>query len=165
AGPARAGAARSRRARAGSAPGRAGPSRTAPAAGRHARADCFGFVDVCQRSGNDQREQRTRLPANATHVNTQDHPNSFSARDTLRVGGREYRYWRLTALGDRFDLATLPYSLKILLENLVRFEDGRSVTQADVEALASWQPGKPSTKEIAYRPARVLLQDFTGVPC
>ncbi|HZO95542.1 MAG TPA: aconitate hydratase AcnA [Candidatus Baltobacteraceae bacterium] len=98
-------------------------------------------------------------------MNTQDHPNSFSARDTLRVGGREYRYWRLTALGDRFDLATLPYSLKILLENLVRFEDGRSVTQADVEALASWQPGKPSTKEIAYRPARVLLQDFTGVPC
>ena len=95
---------------------------------------------------------------------TQLHPNSFSARDTLRAGDREYTYFRLAALG-RDDLATLPYSLKILLENLVRCEDGRSVTKADIDALASWQPGAPSTKEIAYRPARVLLQDFTGVPC
>jgi aconitate hydratase len=96
---------------------------------------------------------------------TQTHPNSFSARDTLRVGGREYTYFRLAALGEHHDLATLPYSLKILLENLVRFEDGRSVSRDDIEALASWQPGTPSSKEIAYRPARVLLQDFTGVPC
>ena len=96
----------------------------------------------------------------------QDHPNSFSARDTLRVGDREYTYFRLSALADQgHDLATLPYSLKILLENLVRFEDGRSVGKADIEALASWQPGARSAKEIAYRPARVLLQDFTGVPC
>ncbi|MEA2666892.1 MAG: aconitate hydratase, partial [Candidatus Eremiobacteraeota bacterium] len=96
----------------------------------------------------------------------QDHPNSFSARDTLRVGGREYTYYRLGALAERgHDLATLPYSLKILLENLIRFEDGRSVGKADIEALASWQPGAGSAKEIAYRPARVLLQDFTGVPC
>ncbi len=103
----------------------------------------------------------------------QAHPNSFSARDTLRVESsspgtapREYTYYRLGALAERgHDLATLPYSLKILLENLVRFEDGRSVTEADVEALASWQPGAKSAKEIAYRPARVLLQDFTGVPC
>jgi len=98
------------------------------------------------------------------------HPNSFSARDTLRVrpatgSGREYAYFRLAALSDRYDVATLPFSLKILLENLIRFEDGRSVTKDDVAALASWQPGAPSTKEIAYRPARVLLQDFTGVPC
>ncbi len=98
-------------------------------------------------------------------VNTQAHPNSFSARDTLRAGDREYTFFRLAALGDRYDLATLPYSLKILLENLLRFEDGRSVTKDDVEAVAAWQPGVPSTKEIAYRPARVLLQDFTGVPC
>ena len=91
--------------------------------------------------------------------------NSFSARDTLRAGNREYTYFRLAALGDGYDLATLPYSLKILLENLIRFEDGRSVTKDDVAALASWQPGAPSSKEIAYRPARVLLQDFTGVPC
>ncbi len=100
------------------------------------------------------------------HVMQQDHPNSFSARDTLRVGGREYTYYRLGALAERgHDLATLPYSLKILLENLVRFEDGRSVGKADIEALASWQPSAGSAKEIAYRPARVLLQDFTGVPC
>jgi len=97
--------------------------------------------------------------------------NSFSARDTLRAPStssgqaREYTYFRLAALGDGYDLATLPYSLKILLENLIRFEDGRSVTKADIAALASWQPGAPSSKEIAYRPARVLLQDFTGVPC
>jgi len=103
---------------------------------------------------------------------TQTHPNSFSARDTLRVpstssgqADREYTYFRLAALGEQHDLATLPYSLKILLENLVRFEDGRSVSRDDIEALASWQPGTPSSKEIAYRPARVLLQDFTGVPC
>src|SRR6202161_1593461 len=99
-------------------------------------------------------------------VNTQAHPNSFSARDTWRVGSREYAYYRLAALAAAgHDLATLPYSLKILLENLVRFEDGRSVTRDDIAALASWQPGAPSSKEIAYRPARVLLQDFTGVPC
>jgi aconitate hydratase len=98
-------------------------------------------------------------------VNTQ-HPNSFAARDTLRVGTKEYTYFRLAALAERgADLATLPYSLKILLENLLRFEDGRSVVAGDVEALASWKPGAPSSKEIAYRPARVLLQDFTGVPC
>ncbi len=97
-------------------------------------------------------------------MNTQVHPNSFSARDTLRVGDREYTYFRLDAFAKRFDLTTLPYSLKILLENLVRFEDGRSVTKDDIEALASWKPGGVE-KEIAYRPARVLLQDFTGVPC
>ncbi|HEX3467556.1 MAG TPA: aconitate hydratase AcnA [Candidatus Elarobacter sp.] len=92
------------------------------------------------------------------------HPDSFAARDTLRVGDRSYTYFRLAAVG-RDDLATLPYSLKILLENLLRFEDGRSVTCEDVASLAGWQPGARSTKEIAYRPARVLLQDFTGVPC
>jgi aconitate hydratase len=98
-------------------------------------------------------------------VNTQAHPNSFSARDTLRVADREYAYFRLSALGAGYDLATLPYSLKILLENLLRFEDGRSVTKDDVAAVAAWRPGTASNKEIAYRPARVLLQDFTGVPC
>ena len=92
------------------------------------------------------------------------HPDSFSARDTLRAGDREYTYFRLSAIG-RDDLATLPFSLKILLENLLRFEDGRSVTREDIAALAGWQPGVRSSKEIAYRPARVLLQDFTGVPC
>ena len=97
---------------------------------------------------------------------TNAHPNSFAARDTLRVGDRTYAYFRLGALADAgFDLETLPYSLKILLENLIRFEDGRSVSKADIEAIAGWQPGDVVDTEIAYRPARVLLQDFTGVPC
>jgi aconitate hydratase len=95
------------------------------------------------------------------------HLDSFHALDTLAVGDRTYRYFRLNAL-ERAGVARLerlPYSIKILLENLLRFEDGRSVTKADVEALASWQPVRKAEKEIAFRPARVLLQDFTGVPC
>jgi aconitate hydratase len=99
-------------------------------------------------------------------VNTPDHPNSFGAQDTLHVGARTYTYFRLDALAAKgYDLATLPFSLKVLLENLLRYEDGRSVTAADVSALAGWTPGSTEDKEIAYRPARVLLQDFTGVPC
>jgi aconitate hydratase len=93
--------------------------------------------------------------------------DSFNALDTLAVGDRSYRYFRLNALerAGLVRLERLPYSIKILLENLLRFEDGRSVTKADVEALASWQPVRKTEKEIAFRPARVLLQDFTGVPC
>jgi aconitate hydratase len=95
------------------------------------------------------------------------HPDSFQARDTLTVGDRTYTYFRLGALeGAGFSgISRLPYSLKILLENLVRFEDGRSVTKDDVAALANWKPGSGVDTEIAYRPGRVLLQDFTGVPC
>ncbi len=94
------------------------------------------------------------------------HPDSFHARDVLSVGDRRYTYYRLGALHEAgvVDLARLPYSLKILLENLLRFEDGRSVTHHDVRALAGWDPEKRPLREIAYRPARVLLQDFTGVP-
>jgi aconitate hydratase len=99
-------------------------------------------------------------------VNTPAHPNSFGARDTLRVGDRSYTYYRLGALAAKgYDLATLPYSLKVLLENLLRFEDGRSVSAADIAALAGWKPGSGDDLEIAFRPARVLLQDFTGIPC
>ena len=95
------------------------------------------------------------------------HPDSFRARDTLVVGDRSYTYFRIGALErEGFPGVTrLPFSLKILLENLVRFEDGRSVTRDDVAALASWTPHAFGAREIAYRPARVLLQDFTGVPC
>ena len=95
------------------------------------------------------------------------HANSFNAVDTLRVGDRSYQYFRLDAIerAGLTKLGRLPYSLKILLENLLRFEDGRSVTKADIEALARWNPHAASDKEIAFRPARVLLQDFTGVPC
>jgi aconitate hydratase len=95
------------------------------------------------------------------------HAKSFDAADTLNVGTRSYAYFRLDAVekAGLTKLARLPYSLKILLENLLRFEDGRSVTRADIEALARWNPKEQSEKEIAFRPARVLLQDFTGVPC
>jgi aconitate hydratase len=95
------------------------------------------------------------------------HANSFQAADTLRVAERSYTYYRLDAVerAGLTKLSRLPFSLKILLENLLRFEDGRSVTKADVEALARWNPRQAPEKEIAFRPARVLLQDFTGVPC
>ncbi len=91
---------------------------------------------------------------------------SFDAGATLTVGDRSYRYFRLGALEEAglTNLARLPYSIKILLENLLRCEDGRTVKRDDVEALARWSPTPPE-REIAFRPARVLLQDFTGVPC
>jgi aconitate hydratase len=95
------------------------------------------------------------------------HPNSFDAKSSLTVGDRTYTIFRLDALerAGHSRAARLPFSLKILLENLVRFEDGRSVTKAQIAALADWDPQHKSDDEIAYRPARVLLQDFTGVPC
>jgi aconitate hydratase len=93
--------------------------------------------------------------------------SSFNALGTLAVGERSYAYYRLSAVEEAglAKLARLPYSLKILLENLLRFEDGRSVTRQDIEALARWNPTARHDREIAFRPARVLLQDFTGVPC
>jgi aconitate hydratase len=90
--------------------------------------------------------------------------NSFGAKDTLEVGGREYEIFRLDALQQRFDVARLPFSLKVLLENLLRTEGNGSVSAADVEALASWDAAAQPSKEIAFTPARVLMQDFTGVP-
>ncbi|MBI3026036.1 MAG: aconitate hydratase, partial [Candidatus Tectomicrobia bacterium] len=90
--------------------------------------------------------------------------NSFDARSELRVGGRTYQIWRLDALKGKGDIARLPFSLKILLENLLRNEDGKAVTAGDIEALASWDPKKPPVREIGFMPSRVLLQDFTGVP-
>jgi len=90
--------------------------------------------------------------------------NSFDARTTLEVGGKSYEIHALEALAGKFDLDRLPYSLKILLENLLRHEDGESVTREDIEALASWDAAAVPSQEIAFTPARVLLQDFTGVP-
>ena len=90
--------------------------------------------------------------------------DSFSARSTLVVGGSEYEIFRLDRLADRHDLSRLPYSLKILLENLLRHEDGLDVTASDIEALAGWDAGAEPSTEIAFTPSRVLLQDFTGVP-
>jgi aconitate hydratase len=90
--------------------------------------------------------------------------DSFKARSTLNCGGQAYEYWNLNALGkDR--VARLPYSLKILLENLLRFEDGVNVTRADVEALLNWDAKATPNHEISFTPARVIMQDFTGVPC
>ncbi len=90
--------------------------------------------------------------------------DSFGARATLAVGGREYEIFRLDALQDRFDVARLPYSIKVLLENVLRLEDGVSVTKEDVEAIASWDAAAEPSVEIPFQPARVLMQDFTGVP-
>ncbi len=90
--------------------------------------------------------------------------NSFDAQGTLRVGDRELEIFRLDALQSRFDVARLPFSLKILLENLLRTEGNGAVTAADIEALARWDANAAPSQEIAFTPARVVMQDFTGVP-
>jgi aconitate hydratase len=91
-------------------------------------------------------------------------PNSFDAKATLSVGERSYEIFRLDALQAKFDIARLPFSLKILLENLLRNEDGETIRAQDIEALATWNAGEEPSKEIAFTPARVVMQDFTGVP-
>ncbi len=90
--------------------------------------------------------------------------NSFKAHSSLAVGNRSYEIWSLAAL-PREKVARLPYSLKVLLENLLRFEDGVNVTRKDIEALLAWDPAATPSYEIAFTPSRVILQDFTGVPC
>src|ERR1700755_1379039 len=90
--------------------------------------------------------------------------DSFKARTTLTVGARTYQIWSLKALPPE-KVSRLPFSLKILLENLLRFEDGVNVTRADIEALLNWDPAGAPSYEIAFTPARVILQDFSGVPC
>ena len=94
-----------------------------------------------------------------------DMADSFGTLATLESGGRTVEYRSIPKLAEQFpDVATLPFSLRVLLENLLRLEDGVAVTQADIEALAAWDPAATPTTEIAYTPSRVLLQDFTGVP-
>ncbi len=92
--------------------------------------------------------------------------NSFGAAATLRVNNSDYRIFRLDALekADGFKLSRIPYSIKILIENLLRFEDDRTVKASDIEYVAKWD-AKTAAQEIQFRPARILLQDFTGVPC
>jgi aconitate hydratase len=92
--------------------------------------------------------------------------NSFNSRSTLKVGDKEYEIYRLDAL-DQQGISTkhLPFSLRILLENLLRTEDGRNVKKEDIRSMASWNKNSKPDKEIAFTPSRVLLQDFTGVPC
>ena len=90
--------------------------------------------------------------------------DSFQSRTTLSSSGKSYEIFNIAALGvDR--VARLPYSLRILLENLLRFEDGVNVTRADIEAVLNWNPQAQPSHEISFTPARVIMQDFTGVPC
>src|ERR1700719_3716812 len=91
--------------------------------------------------------------------------NSFGAAGQLQAGGRSYEIFRLAALESAgYKLSRIPYSIKILLENLLRFEDNLTVKRSDIEYVAKWDPAA-AAREINFRPARVLLQDFTGVPC
>jgi aconitate hydratase len=92
--------------------------------------------------------------------------DSFKCRRTLRVGARTYHYYSLKAAEEHGlkGAASLPFSLKVLLENLIRHEDGRTVTRDDIKAAVEWLAKRRSDREIAFRPARVLMQDFTGVP-
>src|SRR6478736_1341699 len=93
--------------------------------------------------------------------------NSFGTRTALKAGARSFEIYSLPALeaAGFKEAARLPYSMKILLENLLRHEDGRFVKPADIEAFARWDLKRDTVKEISFAPARVLLQDFTGVPC
>ncbi len=99
-------------------------------------------------------------------ANPASRPDSFGAKGTLEVGGQSYEIYRLDAVtGDGLDVESLPFSLKVLLENLLRTEDGENTTEDDIKALAGWDPEAQPDKEIQYTPARVIMQDFTGVPC
>ncbi|MET0446810.1 MAG: aconitate hydratase [Aeromicrobium sp.] len=92
--------------------------------------------------------------------------DSFNSKDSLTVGDASYDFYRLDAVtGEGLDVSTLPFSLKVLLESLLRTEDGADITKADIEALAGWDADAEPSKEIQFTPARVIMQDFTGVPC
>ncbi|MBT8075455.1 MAG: aconitate hydratase, partial [Gammaproteobacteria bacterium] len=90
--------------------------------------------------------------------------DTFSVRRTLSVNDKDYSYFSLPTLSEQIDISRLPFSLKILLENLLRHEDGLDITRSDIEALAGWDPQARPETEIAFTPSRVVLQDFTGVP-
>ena len=91
--------------------------------------------------------------------------DSLGVRDSFKVAGKSYAYYSLPKAGEKLgDVSRLPFSMKVLLENLLRFEDGVTVTGDDIQALVDWQKDRRSEREIQYRPARVLMQDFTGVP-
>ncbi|HET9336649.1 MAG TPA: aconitase family protein, partial [Sphingomicrobium sp.] len=91
--------------------------------------------------------------------------DSLNARSTLEAGGRRYAYYSLDKAGAALgDISRLPFSMKVLLENLLRFEDGLTVTRDDLQCMVDWQKERRINREIQYRPARVLMQDFTGVP-
>ncbi|MDQ2846048.1 MAG: aconitate hydratase AcnA [Actinomycetota bacterium] len=91
--------------------------------------------------------------------------NSFSAQDTLSVGGQDYQIFRIKGVAGLEEAAALPFSLKVLLENLIRTEDGANITAEHIRAVAQWKPDAEPDTEIQFTPARVIMQDFTGVPC
>ena len=92
--------------------------------------------------------------------------DTLGTRTTLDVGGVHYDYYSLATAAEKLgDISRLPFSMKVLLENLLRFEDGKTVTTEDLQAIIDWQQERKSDREVQYRPARVLMQDFTGVPC
>ncbi|TPG39888.1 aconitate hydratase AcnA [Sphingomonas koreensis] len=92
--------------------------------------------------------------------------DTLGTRDTLTAAGKSYAYYSLAKAAAKLgDISRLPFSMKVLLENLLRFEDGKTVTGEDIQAIVDWQKDRRSDREIQYRPARVLMQDFTGVPC
>src|SRR5438309_4569609 len=91
--------------------------------------------------------------------------DSLRTRSTLEVQGETYAYYSLPKAAETLgDVSRLPFSMKVLLENLLRFEDGETVTRDDLQAMVDWQKERRIAREIQYRPARVLMQDFTGVP-
>src|SRR3954466_4597363 len=110
-------------------------------------------------AGRRARRRRMAKPGSTSK-------DSFGAKGTLEVGDRSYEVFRLSAVqGEGLDVASLPYSLKVLLENLLRTEDGADITEDDIRALAGWDADAQPSKEIQFTPARVIMQDFTGVPC
>src|SRR3979490_832300 len=105
-----------------------------------------------------------RLPSNKRSL-FMPSLDSLETLDTLHVDAKTYHYFSLAkAAGSLGNLDRLPMSLKVLLENLLRWEDGKTVTRDDLQAMADWLKARRSEREIQYRPARVLMQDFTGVP-
>ena len=112
------------------------------------------------------QNKKPTTKSRATKKTSPKHPNSFKALRTLKVGAKSYTYFSLKqAEKNGLDgISALPYSMKVLLENLLRHEDGKTVTADDIIAIKKWMSRRKSNREIAYRPARVLMQDFTGVP-
>ena len=112
------------------------------------------------------QNKKPTTKSRATKKTSPKHPNSFKALRTLKVGAKSYTYFSLKqAEKNGLDgISALPYSMKVLLENLLRHEDGETVTADDIIAIKKWMSRRKSNREIAYRPARVLMQDFTGVP-
>ncbi len=112
------------------------------------------------RAADTARRRKNLIPG--VDVTSKDSVNSFGARDTLEVGDKGYQIYRLDAVPNT---EKLPYSLKVLAENLLRNEDGSNITKDHIEAIANWDPKAEPSIEIQYTPARVVMQDFTGVPC